>query len=193
MILAGKRCNSMGLLSGFSKMLFGDPGKDIQKATEQDLAFQREGLDYLKSVQAPVLERREEAAGSLMGFYNDPEQQAQFYQDAQQSPTFDYLRGAGEESLLRTSAATGFGGGMRGGGTREAMAGLSPQIIQNLVNQRVQGLQGFAGQDVNAGQVAQQYGNMGATQRQGTVGASQAEQAGMGQLLNLGFKAFGAF
>lgn len=182
-----------GLFSGLGKMLFGDPTKGIKKGADENLAFQQQGLDYLKETQAPVLERREAAAEPLMGFYTDPAQQAQFYEDAQQSPAFDYMRDAGEESLLRTSAATGFGGGMRGGGTREAMAGIAPNIMQNLVNQRLQGLQGFAGQDVNAGQVAQQYGSMGQNRLNRALGVGQAEQDLAGQTLNLGFKAFGAF
>lgn len=173
-----------GIFGGITKALFGDPSKDIKKATEQDLAFQREGLDYLKSVQAPVLARREQAAEPLMGFYTDPEQRAQFYQDATQDPTYDYLTGLGEESVMRGAAATG---GLRGGGTQPALANIQHKIAQNLVNQRLRGLQGFAQQPVNAGQVAQQYSNMGSTQRQGTVGAAQADQAGLGQLMGLGF------
>lgn len=180
----------MGLFSSIGKFIFGDPTKGIEKATQQKLGFQQKGVDYSRSVLDPLVERREEAAGSLMGFYNDPEQQAQFYQDAQDSPTFDYLQGAGEESILRNAAATG---GVRGGAVNPALAMNTANITSGLVNQRLQGLQGFAGQQIDPRIISDQYTGMGTTRAGGTTAKTQAEQDLAGQAINLGFKAFGAF
>lgn len=157
-------------------------GKASKKAAGEQLAFQQKGLDYLMESQAPVLARREAAAEPLMGFYTDPAQQAQFYQDATQSPTYDYLTGLGEESVLRSAAATG---GLRGGAINPALASIQPQIAQMLVNQRLQGLQGFAQQQVNTGQVANQYGAMGATQAGGTLAQGRSAQDAFGMGLDM--------
>jgi len=159
-----------------------DAADAATKASNQQLGFQQQGLDYLKETQAPLLQRREGAAQPLYDFYTNPEMQQQFYQDAQQSPTFDYLTGLGEESLMRNAAATG---GLRGGGTQAALANIQPQIAQQLVNQRLRGLAGFANTPINSGQIANQYGQMGATQAAGTQAAAQARQSGIGQGLGL--------
>lgn len=185
----------MGLLSGIGNILgIGESStKYARKAGEADIAMQREGLDYLKSVQAPVLARREAAAEPLMGFYTDPAQRAQFYQEAEQDPTLDYLSGLGEESLLRTAAATGYGGGLRGSGTGAEMARIRPEIVQNLVNQRLQGLQGFAQMPIDSGQIAQQYSNIGASEAGKYQAIGQAKQDKYGNILGLGTKIAGLF
>lgn len=182
----------MGLLSNIGKVIFGDPTEGIEKGADQQYALQERGLDLTEKAVLPRLEREQEASDLLMGFLTDPEKMKQFYTDAEQSPTFDYQRDMGEESLLRTSAATGYGGGLRGGGTKLDIASLSPNILNNLVNQRLTGLQSFA-MPTNISPVTNTLDVMGQNRLGRATGVAQAEQDLAGQTANLALKAFGAF
>ncbi len=180
----------MGMFS-FIGDIFGDitgandAADASREASAQNLAFQQQGLDYLKEVQQPVLDIRNQALPALYGFYDptNPSGQADFVQGVQQSPFYESMIQQGEEAVLRNQAATG---GLRSGTTQQNLARNSQGVLQGLVNQQLQGLGSFAQTPINAGQIANQYGQMGQAAAQGALGAAQAQQAGMGQLLGLG-------
>ena len=187
------RSLKMSLFGSIGKMLFGDPSKDIAKATAQSVAGQREGLDYQKEVDAPVLGYRNEALSGLSDYYLDGQEgQQQFIDEAKENPFYQSSIDAGEEAVARGHAA-GFGGGLRGGNINQSLAQNSQNVLQNYIQQKLKGLKGFANAPLNTNAIAQGYGDIGKTRASGTTAASQAEQDIAGQTINLGLKAFGAF
>ncbi len=181
----------MGLLSGLSKALFGDPSKDIQKGVDAQLQAQREQLDYLKSVQEPVLNFRNQALPQLYGFYDptNPQGQQQFIDQAEASPFYQRQQEVGEQAILRNQAATG---GLRTGGTQEALAGFNTDLLNRTVNQNLQGLGAFAQTPIETSQISNVLGQMGQTQAQGYQAQAQANQNSLGGLLGGVFGGLGA-
>lgn len=172
----------MGLLSGISKALFGNPSKDIQKGVDAQLQAQREQLDYLKGVQEPVLNLRNRALPQLYGFYDptNPQGQQQFIDQAEASPFYQRQREVGEQAILRNQAATG---GLRSGGTQQALAGFNADLLNRTVNQNLQGLGSFAQTPIETSQISNVLGQMGQTQAQGYQAQAQANQGALGNLL----------
>lgn len=174
----------MGLFSGISNFLFGDPTDGINKATEQAVQGQERGANYLMDVDAPLLDYRNKALGSLSDYYmGGPEGQQSFYDNAMQSPAYQNLMNTGEEAVLRNAAATG---GLRGGAVQPALAQNSQNVLQGLVNQQLGGISSFTNPALNTGNIANMYANIGNTQAAGTTAANQAQQNNIGNLLGLG-------
>lgn len=187
----------MGLFSkigigGLTESLFGDPTAGIDEATRQQIALQREGLDYAKSVDAPLIDYRDKSLEALYGFYDpsNAEGQQQFIDQTQASPFYQRGVETGEQSILRNQAATG---GLRTGSTQTALAGFNQDYLNSMVNQNLQGLQQFSSPALSTNSISNQYGNIGATQAAGTTAANQAKQDQTGQLLNLGLTAASLF
>lgn len=150
---------------------------------------QSEALDYLKQVNAVPQQYKEQALGQLGDFFLDGNQQ-QFVDQSMANPFYQSMIGQGEEALLRNQAVTG---GLRSGGTQQALAQNSQNVLQNLVGQQLGGISGLAGLGTNENAIAQQMGNIGMTQAQGITGAAQAGQQGIGNIINLGATAATAF
>ena len=153
---------------------------------------QMAGLDYLKETEAIPQELRQQSLtqlGSIFGLGGDTSGQQQLVDQAKQSPLYQSLMGgqmAGQEAVARSASATG---GLRGGGTVSDLANYNTNLQNNALmqsyNQQMGGLQGLAGLPSQAGAISQQMGNIGATQAQGVMAASQAQQQGLGNMLNL--------
>ena len=170
----------MGLFSSVGKMLFGDPSKDIRRGEEAALAQQQKALDYQMQLDAPLVGYRNQALSGLSDYYmGGQEGQQQFFDQALASPAYQNYMQQGEESILRNAAATG---GVRGGAVNPALALNQTNVAQGLVNQNLQGLQGFANPNLNTGNIAQTYGNMGNIQQQSAIAQGQADQALAGQV-----------
>lgn len=152
-----------------------EAAKASKQAAGEQLEFQREGLDYMKQVQAPMLEYRNKALPSLYGFYDpaNPQGQQQFVDSAMQSPFYNQMIQQGEEAVMRNAAATG---GLRSGTTQQNLARNSQNVLQSLVGQQLQGLGSFAQTPINTQGIANQYNMMGGTQAGGTLAAGQAQQ-----------------
>lgn len=174
-----------GIFGGISKLFFGDPGDDIQRGVDAQLQGQREQLDYLKGVQQPVLDIRNQALPALYGFYDpsNPEGQQQFVDQAMSSPFYNQMIQQGEDAVLRNQAATG---GLRSGSTQQNLARNSQNVLQGLVGQQLQGLGSFAQTPIDTSQISNVLGNMGNTRSQGYMAQAQADQNQLGQLFGLG-------
>ncbi len=188
----------MSLFGSIGKLIFGDPTKGINKATQQSVAGQQQGVDYLKSVDQPALDVRNKALGGLSDYFLDGNQQG-FIDEAMQNPFYQSAIDVGEEAVLRNAAATG---GVRGGAVQPALARNSQKVLQDFVNQKLMGLDALSNQNLNTGSIAQGYSNIGQTQGRGTTAANQASQNLAGQTIsgimggisaagNLGWKPFG--
>lgn len=181
----------MGFFSGITNALFGDPGEDIRRASNQQIGFQREALDYLKGIQELPLQYRDQAMRQLMGFYTgDPEVQQQMVERAQSSPFYQSMVQAGQEGVLDKAQAMGMS---RSGNVARDLSRSNQAVLQGLLQQNLQGLQGFAGTPVSGQGVANVLQSMGQTAGSAGMGIAQAQQSGMGQLLGLGASLFGAF
>ena len=173
----------MGLFSGISKALFGDGGAgDIRKASDEQLALQQQGLDYMIDTQALPLEMRNQFLPMLADFYSGGEGQNQLISDVQSSPFYGSMVQAGQEGVLSNAGAMGLS---RSGNTAQDLSQSNQGVLQNLVNQRLQGMQGMAGQNINTAGIANQYNQMGQNVGSAGMGIAQANQSGMGNLLGL--------
>lgn len=167
----------------------GDGG--ASEASELSVKGQQQGLDYIKRLDDPLVGYRNQALGGLSDYYmGGPQGQQSFYDNAMQSPAYQNLMNTGEEAVLRNAAATG---GLRGGGTQQALAQNSQNVLQGLVNQNLQGLQGFANPNLTTNSIAQMYGNIGDIRAQGITAANQYQQTQQGQLLSAALGAASMF
>lgn len=191
----------MGLFSGISSALFGDPGKDIGRARDESLGFQREGLDYLKEIDALPLELRNQVLPMLSGYFmGDPATRQEFVNRAKSDPFYNEMIKAGQEGVLSQAGAMGL---TRSGNVAEDLSQSNQNVLQGLVQQQLQGMQGFANPNLNSPQIASIYGGMGDTAAQAGIAQANANQGIMGQLFsgisgglsaaaNLGWNPFGA-
>ena len=111
-------------------------------------------------------------------------------QRAQASPFYQQAVQTGEEAVLRGAAATG---GLRSGTASENLATVNQNALLNAYNQQLQGLQGFAQLPSNANQIAGGMAGIGQTMGQGITAQGQAQQAGMGMLMDAGTKLGAAY
>lgn len=140
--------------------------------------------------------------------------QEQLVSQAMTSPLYQALMGtkeSAEEAVLRNAAATG---GLRSGNVQQALADTSSNIErqalldsygqsaamkqynlgfdQAALNRQLGGLQSLANLQTYAPQIAGMTSGIGQTLAQGQVGAAQAGQKGVGNLLKLGLIGAGA-
>ena len=156
------------------------------KSSDAAIGLQREALNYLKQSQAPLLEAQQFGLTGLMDYYGGNQQG--LIDQVQSSPFYSSMIDQGEEALLRNAAATG---GLRSGGTQQALAQNSQNVLQGLVGQQLGGLGQLAGYQPNTAGVANQLNTIGNTTAQGIVAQGQAQQAGLGNMLNLGTSILG--
>lgn len=175
---------------------------------DANIAFQQQGLDYLKETNAPLLAMRDKAmgqmggllglsgydqAGAMSALKNNPMYKAQI-------GNIDQQLANAQSSMAAQSAATG---GLRGGNYQRGLAETSfdadrakQDALSNAYAQQMGGLGGLAGLNTGTDQIAGQMSNMGNIAGQGIIGASQsaqaAKQAGMGNLMGLGQLGLGA-
>lgn len=160
-------------------------GKAAEKAAGQQLGFQQQGLDYLKETQEKPLEYRDLALDKMGGFYGlgGEDGQQEFIDETKASPFYESTIDQGRQGVGAALSATG---NIRGGAGPTTFYQQDQNVLQNMVNQRLQGFKGFAQQPINAESVAQQYGQMGATQAGGTLARGRSTQDAFGMALDFG-------
>lgn len=162
------------------------PGKAAAKATDQQVGFQREALDYLKESEALPMQFRDEALQAIGGFYGLGGQDGnQYMQQLMKSPMYQQAIQQGEDAIMRNANATG---GFRSGNVQQALMNNPMQINQQYLS----GLSGLAGRNASPG-IANQLNQMGQTLAQGTIGQHQSNQAGWGNAINTGMALYGMF
>ena len=154
-----------------------------ERASADQLAFQREALEYQQMIDELPLELRNEFLPMLADFYRGGEGQQQYIDDVRASPFYQSQLQQGEEAILRQAGATG---GLRSGNAQQALAMNSQNLLQNMVNQQLQGQASLSGLPLNTQGISNTLQNMGATSAAGTIGAAQARQAGYGNALRYG-------
>lgn len=91
-----------------------------------------------------------------------------------------------EEAILRSQSATG---ALRSGGSEAMLAENQRQNRLQAYQNTMSGLQGLAGMPSNANQIAQGMAGVGQTMAQGQIASAQAQQQGIGNMMNLGMNA----
>lgn len=107
--------------------------------------------------------------------------QQAFIDEVMASPFYQSNIQQGENAVLRNVSATG---GLRSGAANEALAQNSQNVLQNLTNQRLQGLQGFTGGAGLESQISDLISGIGKTTGQGTIAAGQAQADASGNTIN---------
>lgn len=180
----------MGLLSGLGSALFGDASGDIGRAGQEALGYQQQGVDYLRGLDKPLIDYRDQANQQLFNYFSGgPESQQQFVDTARSSPFYNAMIQQGQEGVLGNAGRMGLS---RSGNTAQDLNQSNQNVLQNLVNQNLMGLRGFTNPNLSSGNIAQIYSNMGQTA--GDVGTAQAQanQSGAGNVLG-GLLGLGGF
>lgn len=193
--------------SAYSAKKSGDAAKDAADAqsesSEKGVAEQRRQYDEMVKLLSPYVQA---GTGALKGQQDilglsGAEAQRAAISGIESSPYFQSTAKQGESAILQNASATG---GLRGGNTQGALAQFRPQLLNQLVQQQYQNLGGLtslgqnsAAQQGNAGmQSASNIGNLlsqsGAAQAGGIIGAQNAQNQMIGNLLQLGGAAYGA-
>ncbi len=184
-----------------------------ERSTQLAIDEQKRQFDALQKLLSPYVQAGQgglSAYQNLLGV-NTPQAQQQAIAQLQQSPQFASMMQQGENAILQNASATG---GLRGGNTQAALAQFRPQLLNQLIQQQLQGYSGLAtmGQNSAAGvgsagmnlgsNIGNLYSNLGTNQANllGQMGAAQAgakiaggqARAGMANsLLNLGGQLYG--
>lgn len=160
-----------------------------------------EQMGQFGSYGAPAMD----AMSSMLGLSGPEAYQAQLDQ-VQNGPQFQAMIRQGEDAMLQNASATG---GLRGGNIQGALAQYRPQMLDQLMQQRMQGLGGMAqnsqnaygnlaslGQSSAAGQanqgmqsannIANLMGQQGSAQAGGMMARANSTGSGIGQIMQLG-------
>jgi len=173
MLLGGAALGAAGnLISGFGKRK-GLRRQEAGLKKAQDLYLQES-----RRAEGQLQPFRQVGLGAL-GSYRDllsPEGQSEFFEAYQQSPMYQAFRDQAEEAALRGASATG---GLRTGQANVALSSIAPQLAQQAIQQRLQGLQNLYGTGFGASGQMAGIGQQGASnlanlraQRAGVRGAA---------------------
>jgi len=172
----------MGLFSGISKALFGDPGKRIGRAGEQSLGYQQQGLDYLMDIDRPAVEARGAAIPLLQGFFTgDQGAQTDILERIKASPFYDEALGLAEEGALGRAGSMGLS---RSGNVASDLYKEKQGVLQGFLNQQLGGLGSLANLGTQGANIASLFSQMGQTAGDVGVAQARADQSGAGNVLS---------
>lgn len=193
--------------SAYSAKKSGDAAKDAADAQSDSSAAgieeQRRQYDEMVKLLSPYVNAGTGALTgqqNILGLNGEVQQQAAIRR-IEESPYFKSTAQQGENAILQNASATG---GLRGGNTQGALAQFRPQLLNQLVQQQYQNLGGLtslgqnsAAQQGNAGMqsannISTLLGQQGQAQAGGYIGAANAQNQMIGNLLQLGGAAYGA-
>lgn len=186
-----------GVVKAVKGVVGGLTGRDAAKASESaantSAQAQREALEYLKETEELPQQFRQGALSQLGGLYGLEGGDPGAMQNIQKNPIFQATlgdTGLQEEAILRNQSATG---ALRSSGTEQMLAENQRQRQLQAYQNTMGGLQGLAGLQSMAPQIAQGMAGIGDTLAQGQVASAQARQQGIGNIANLGMTAAMAF
>lgn len=168
-------------------------GRGAEKASRQaaqtSADAQMEALNYLREQEAIPQQFREGALTRLGGLFGleggDPDAMSQIRQNPIYQATLGQLPQQ-EEAILRSQSATG---ALRSSGTEQMLAENQRMNQLSALQNTMGGLQGLAGLQSYAPQIAQGMTGIGQTLAQGQIAGAQARQQGIGQTVGMGLNA----
>lgn len=173
------------------------------EASQAGIDEQRRQFDIAVARLSPYANTGQAALGmqnSLLGI-NGAVSQYKAIQNIQNSPYFQAVSKQGNNAILQNASATG---GVRGGNTQAALAQFQPQLLNQLIQERLGNLSGViqqgqasaAGQAAAGQQTAANVGNLLGQQGQaragGIIGGANAQNQLVSNLIGLGGAAYGA-
>lgn len=177
-------------IGGVVGALTGSDAADAStQAAETSAGAQREALEYLREREQIPRQFQEGALGQLGGLFGLEGGTAGADRMIRQNPIFQATQGIlpqQEEAILRNQSATG---ALRSGGTDAMLADNQRTNTLQAYQNTMGGLQGLAGLQSYAPQIAQGMAGIGQTLGQGQIASAQAQQQGIGQTLGLGMNA----
>ncbi len=183
--IVGKFTDAIGITDSKAGERAASASRD---SSEIQALYQQEALDFMKQQAKLPTEIRDQALTNLQSFYMGGDDSG-FYDKITSDPMFQRQLVGMEDAALRNASATG---GLRGGQSISDVSKLQDQLVMN----RLGGIQQLAGLDTSTNQIAQIIGNIGQTKAQGLTAAAQAQAAGsqqnFGNLLGLGQLGIGA-
>jgi len=169
----------------------------VNRGTAQQVAAQREALEYMKEREAIPQQFREGALGQLGGLFGLQGGDPNADRNIRQNPIFQATLGQlpqQEEAILRNQSATG---ALRTGGIDVMLAENQRMNELSAYQNAMGGLQGLASLPSNTNQIASGMAGIGQTQRMGTIGAKQSElagqQAAFDEVMSIGKMALAGF
>lgn len=130
-----------------------------EDAARMQLEQEQASLDYQKEIQALPLQYRDEALESLGGFYGLGEGgQQDIIDKAKASPFYAAELEQGRQGVGAGLSATGT---LRGGYGPSTFRAQDMDVLNQAVDQQLQGLSSFAGTPIDTSGISQSYSNMG--------------------------------
>lgn len=163
--------------------------KASKSAANTQAAAQQEALEYLKEREEIPRQFQEGALGQLGGLFGLQGGSPNADRNIRQNPIFQATQGMipqQEEAILRNQSATG---ALRTGGTDMMLADNQRMNTLQAYQNTMGGLQGLAGLQSYAPQIAQGMAGIGQTLGQGEIAGANARQQGIGQTLGMGMNA----
>lgn len=151
-LIAGGSSLLSGLFQGGAQRR---AAREQARAAQQALAAQQQALSpYMEAGRGALSQMQ-----TLMGM-GSPEEQAAAIGAIEQGPEMASMIAQGENAMLQNAAATG---GLRGGNLQGALAQFRPQVLNQLINQRMSQLGGIAGMGQSSAAALGQAGANAAT------------------------------
>jgi hypothetical protein len=139
--------------------------REAKAAGRTQLGLETEFREEIKGLFSPTIERGQQAFTGLADFYGGDQQP--IISQAQSSPLYSSLVGAGESAIARNRQATG---GFRSGTTQENLAENEQGVLMSLIQQILQGQGGIADAGAAARNAYVQSGGSALSQIGGTSG-----------------------
>jgi hypothetical protein len=139
--------------------------REAKAAGQKQLGLETEFREEIKGLFSPTIERGQQAFTGLADFYGGDQQP--IISQAQSSPLYSSLVGAGESAIARSRQATG---GFRSGTTQENLAENEQGVLMSLIQQILQGQGGVADAGAAARNAYVQSGSNALNQIGGTSG-----------------------
>lgn len=177
-----------------------DAANATSESSQLGIEEQRRQFDQIQQMLAPFVNAGTGALGAqqdLLGLSGAGAQQAAIG-GIESSPMFQAITRQGEDAILANGSATG---GLRGGNVQRSLAEFRPQLLAQIIEQRMSQLGGLTslGQNAAAGvgnagmqtgnQITTLLGQQGAAQ----AGAALADGRANSQLINGLTSTFGSY
>lgn len=160
-----------------------------ERAALAGIEEQRRQFDLMREILSPYVQAGQGSLGAqqaLLGL-SGADAQRQAIAQLEQSPEMQALIQQGETAILQNASATG---GLRGGNTQAALAQFRPQMLSNVIQNRLANLSGLtsvgqasaAGTATAAGNTGTNVANLLQQQGAASAGALLAGGAARGQM-----------
>ena len=187
-ILGGMAASAVG-----SALSSRSASKAAGNAANTQAAGQQRALDYQMEVEKLPLEYRDQAMQKLAGAYGMGEGatgMSGLAEDPYIKQETDRRMGLSEDAISRYANQSGMS---RSGNVLDAYGENAPKVSNQVMQEYLGGLSGFAGTPMNTNAIANSMSAIGQTQGQGIMAQGQAKSGMYGNLVNTGMSGLGMY